>query len=157
MIKFDSSWFESRSKWPLSAEVLTQGQAVLKKIYKRLEEIPKLNPESPETRKKFDALKSMYKDIAGENHLSTKALFGKILEHEDKNQNSLFEKRSPNFLSKLFSLSSSTKRMFDDMENGLKKMMTSQEVNEVIEKFKIQKENPTEENQETDVRLNKFS
>lgn len=142
---------------PNCVNVSKEQEAALKKIYKRLEEIPKLNPESAETRKKFDALKSMYKDIAGENHLSAKALFGKILEHEDKNQNSLFEKRSPNFLSKLFSLSSSTKRMFDDMENGLKKMMTSQEVNDVIEKFKIQKENPTEENQETDVRLNKFS
>ncbi len=142
---------------PNCANVSKEQEAVLKKIYKRLEEIPKLNPESPETRKKFDALKSMYKDIAGENHLSAKALFGKILEHEDKNQNSLFEKRSPNFLSKLFSLSSSTKRMFDDMEKGLKKMMTSQEVNEVFEKCKIQKENPIEENQEPEVRLNKFS
>lgn len=137
--------------------VSKEQEEALKKIYKRLEEIPKLNPESAETRKKFDALKSMYKDIAGENHLSAKALFGKILEHEDKNQNSLFEKRSPNFLSNLFSLSSSTKRMFDDMENGLKKMMTSQEVNDVIEKFKIQKENPTEENPETEARLSKPS
>lgn len=142
---------------PNCANVSKEQEAVLKKIYKRLEEIPKLNPESPETRKKFDALKSMYKDIAGENHLSAKALFGKILEHEDKNQNSLFEKRSPNFLSKLFSLSSSTKRMFDDMENGLKKMMTSQEVNDVIEKFKVQKGNPTQENPETEVRLSKPS
>lgn len=141
---------------PNCANVSKEQEAVLKKIYKRLEEIPKLNPESPETRKKFDALKSMYKDIAGENHLSAKALFGKILEHEDKNQNSLFEKRSPNFLSKLFSLSSSTKRMFDDMENGLKKMMTYQEVNDVIEKFKTQKENSIEENQETEASLNKF-
>lgn len=99
----------------------------------------------------------MYKDIAGENKLSAKALLGKILEHEDSNQNSLFQKRSPNFLSRLFSLSSSTKRMFDDMENGLKKMMTSQEVNDVIEKFKIQKGNPTEENPETEVRLSKPS
>lgn len=141
---------------PNCVNVSKEQEAALKKIYKRLEEIPKLNPESAETRKKFDALKSMYKDIAGENHLSAKALFGKILEHEDKNQNSLFEKRSPNFLSKLFSLSSSTKRMFEDMEKGLKKMMTSQEVNDVIEKFKTQKENSIEENQETEASLNKF-
>lgn len=142
---------------PNCANVSKEQEAALKKTYKRLEEIPKLNPESAETRKKFDALKSMYKDISGENHLSAKALFGKILEHEDKNQNSLFEKRSPNFLSKLFSLSSSTKRMFEDMEKGLKKMMTSQEVNDVIEKFKTQKENSIEENQETEASLNKFS
>jgi hypothetical protein len=142
---------------PNCANVSKEQEAVLKKIYKRLEEIPKLNPESPESRKKFDALKFMYKDIAGENKLSAKALLGKILEHEDSNQNSLFQKRSPNFLSRLFSLSSSTKRMFDDMENGLKKMMTSQEVNDVIEKFKIQKGNPTEENPETEVRLSKPS
>ena len=42
-------------------------------------------------------------------------------------------------------------------ETELKKMMTSQKVNDVIEKFKIQKGNPTEENPETEVRLNKFS
>lgn len=141
---------------PNCANVSKEQESVLKKIYKRLEEIPKLNPESPETRKKFDALKSMYKDIAGENHLSAKALFGKILEHEDKNQNSLFEKRSPNFLSKLFSLSSSTKRMFDDMEKGLKKMMTSQEVNEAYGKFKMQEDNPIEDNQETEIKPNNF-
>jgi hypothetical protein len=141
---------------PNCANVSKDQEAVLKKVYKRLEEIPTLNPESPDTRKKFDALKSMYKDIAGENHLSAKALFGKILEHEDKNQNSLFEKRSPNFLSRLFSLSSSTKRMFDDMEKGLKKMMTSQEVNEVYGKFKMQRKIPIEENQETDVKPTKF-
>jgi len=33
----------------------------------------------------------------------------------------VFKKRSPNLLSKLFFLSSSTKRMFDDIENDLKK------------------------------------
>ena len=46
--------------------------------------------------------------------------------------------------------------MFDDMEKGLKKMMTSQEVNEVCGRFKIQRDNPIEENQGTDVKPTKL-
>lgn len=139
---------------PNCANVSKEQDSMLKKIYKRLEKIPKLNPESPKTRKKFDALKSMYTDIAGENKLGAKALLGRILEHEDKNQNYLFEKRSPNFLSRLFSLSSSTKKMFDDMENSLKKIMSPQEINEVIGKFRIKKEEViAEDSQEKTVLL----
>ena len=78
----------------------------------------------------------MYKEIAGENKLSAKDLLGKILEHEDKNQNSLFEKRSPNFLSRLFSISSSTKTMFDDIKSSFKKTISTQELNEIKNKFK---------------------
>ena len=84
-----------------------------------MEEIPKLNPESSKTRKKFDALKLMYKDIAGENNLSAKDLLEKILAHENHNQTALFEKRSPNFLSKFFSTSSSTERMFNNLKQSL--------------------------------------
>ena len=92
-----------------------------------MEEIPKLNPEDPKTRAKFDGLKSMYKEIAGENKLSAKDLLGKVLEHEEKNQNSLFEKRYPNFLSRLFSISSSTKNMFNNIKHELKNTMAKEE------------------------------
>lgn len=44
---------------PNTTTVSPEQASLLKKLYKRMEEIPKLNPESPETRKKFDALKSM--------------------------------------------------------------------------------------------------
>ena len=121
---------------PNTVDVGAEQASVLKKLYKRIEEIPKLNPESNETRKKFDALKTMYKDIAGENKLSAKDLLGKILEHEDKNQNSLFEKRSPNFLSRFFSISSSTKTMFDDIKSSFKKTISTQEFNEIKNNLK---------------------
>jgi hypothetical protein len=46
---------------PNTADVSLEQASILKKLYKRMEEIPKLNPESPETGKKFDALKSLEK------------------------------------------------------------------------------------------------
>jgi len=46
--------------------------------------------------------------------------------------------------------------MFDDMENGLKKMLPPQELNPIYEKYKIQNDNPIEENREVGVYLNKF-
>lgn len=112
---------------PNTADVSIKQDFILKKLYKRMEEIPKLNPEDPKTRAKFDRLKSMYKEIAGENKLSAIELLGKVLEHEDKNQNSLFEKRSSNFLSRLFSISSSTQKMFKSMKDDLQKAMTMEE------------------------------
>jgi hypothetical protein len=112
---------------PNTADVSLEQASILKKLYKRMEEIPKLNPEDPKTRAKFDGLKSMYKEIAGENKLSAKDLLGKVLEHEDKNKNSLFEKRSPNFLSRLFSISSSTKNMFNNMKHELNNTMAKEE------------------------------
>ena len=134
---------------PPNCENISKKQnSILKKTYKRLEEMPKLNPNSPETRNKFNALRAMYKNIAGENKLSAKELLEKILEHEYKNQNSLFEKRSPNFFSRIFSISSSTKRMLDDMESNLKRVMTSQEVNEVKNKFKIKSDIVINSNEE---------
>jgi hypothetical protein len=92
---------------------------VLKKLYKRLEEIPVMDPDSTETRAKFDALKETYQDVAGKNNLSAGQLLAKILEHEKQNERELFQKRSPGLLSRLFGISSSTERMFKAMEHDL--------------------------------------
>ena len=51
------------------------------KMYQRLEEIPTTNPSSKETRKKFNALKSLYKSMAGENNLSAENLLTNIMQH----------------------------------------------------------------------------
>lgn len=99
--------------------VSPQQMAVLKKLYKRLEEIPVKDPDSVETRAKFDALKATYQDIAGKNNLSAGQLLVKILEHKNHNENELFQKRSPGLFSRLFGLSSTTKRLFKSMEHDL--------------------------------------
>lgn len=92
---------------------------ILIKLYNRMEEIPKSKLDDPKTRAKFDALKATYKDIAGENNLSANALLEKITKHERTNKNALFDKRSPGFFSNLFSLSSSTERMFTAITQDL--------------------------------------
>ena len=99
---------------------LTKQQTyVLNKLYKRLEEIPKSHPGDPKTKEKFDQLKTIYKQIAGENNLNANTLLTKIIEHEALNSKTLFTKRSPNFLSRLFSMSSTTERLFKQMKTEL--------------------------------------
>lgn len=89
---------------------------ILNKLYKRMSEIPKLNPGSPETRAKFEALKSIYKDAVGANNLSATELMRKIMEHDKVASKDLFHKREPNFLSRFFTIKSTTERMFKDFE-----------------------------------------
>ncbi|MBL7480620.1 hypothetical protein [Legionella bononiensis] len=106
----------------------------LNKLYKRLEEIPKLNPDSKETHDKFEALKSTYKDIMGENNLSANDLLKKVLEHEKSHSEALYTKREPNFFSRLFSIESSTEQLFKDFkknfQNEMDKVRSQVEVNE---------------------------
>lgn len=110
---------------PNCANVSQEQAFVLKKIYKRLEKIPLLYPEAAETRKKFDALKSIYNNIAGVNQLTTVELLEKIAQYEKMNKQDLFVQRAPNFFSKLFSISSATQKMFHELSTDLHKMTPS--------------------------------
>ncbi|ASQ46008.1 hypothetical protein [Legionella clemsonensis] len=87
--------------------------STLEKIYKRLEEIPKKHPEDPATRKKFEALKTIYHKAAGDNTLDATTFLQKILEHE---RDVLYTKRAPSFFSRVLSLPSSTEKMFQKFE-----------------------------------------
>lgn len=93
--------------------------AMLEKMHKRLENIPKLNPDDPKTRAKFDALKKTYNSVFGENTLSATALLVKLNEHVRKEKGALFGKRSQNLVSKALGLTSSTERMLVDMKKTL--------------------------------------
>ncbi len=90
---------------------------LLKKLYNRLEEIPKLKPNSLETREKFDALKNIYLDMVGQNNLNIEELLIKILDHQNTNATALFKKRG--FFSE--ALPSTTKTMFDEIKTNLNK------------------------------------
>lgn len=92
----------------------------LNKLYQRLEAIPTLHASSTKTRKKFDALKQIYNDIAGANQLSANQLLGKILEHESAKKDNLFKQREPNFFSKLFGIPTTTERFFKEIKTKLK-------------------------------------
>lgn len=87
--------------------------STLEKIYKRLEEIPKKYPADPATREKFNALKTIYLEAAGDNTLDATTFLQKILEHE---KNVLYTKRAPSFFSRVLSLPSSTEKMFKKFE-----------------------------------------
>ncbi|WP_133127876.1 hypothetical protein [Legionella nagasakiensis] len=100
-------------------DLSAQQQYVLEKLYARLEKIPKIKPEDPETRKKFDKLKDLYKSLVGENRLSASDLLVKINEHERINKEVLHKKRDPNFFSRLFSTSTSTEKMYKEMRRHL--------------------------------------
>lgn len=99
--------------------------SVLKKLYERLEDIPKIQPGDRKTRVKFNKLKIMYNDIAGNNNLSVNALLGKIAQHENGSEHDLFDKRAPNFFSWLFRRISTTERFFRSMKKELEPLKES--------------------------------
>lgn len=103
-------------------QAMTANQfAVINAMYKRLEKIPTKTPDADETRNKFNALKETYLDITGSNQLSATELLKKINEHLETSQNTLYQKRAPNFFSRLFGTSSSTKAMFQTIQKKLTK------------------------------------
>lgn len=93
---------------------------VLNRLYERLEKIPQLNPRSIETRLKFDALKSTYDDMVGENDLTAEDLLCRLSEHEQHNRRALFSPRAPSMFSRLFSCRSSTEEMFCRLKEDLR-------------------------------------
>lgn len=90
----------------------------MEKLYEKLEELPKSYSDKPETRAKFDALKDVYKSIAGENNLSAGDLLEKLNEHSGKKQ-ALYTARAsdPSVFTQIFG--SSTKRMFKNIKEDL--------------------------------------
>ena len=65
---------------------------VLNELYKKIEDLPKNHPNLDATRKKFNELKRLYQEIAGEPQLSLNQLLKKITDHRAAN-NSLFNVR----------------------------------------------------------------
>lgn len=99
----------------------TQQIALLQKLYKRLELIPKLNSSSQQTRNKFEALKAIYKDILGENTLSATLLLNKIIEQEQTRNQDLFIHRHTHFFRRLLPTSTATEKLFHGIKEQLNK------------------------------------
>jgi len=76
-----------------------------------------INSTSEDTRKKFNALKAMYQNIAGPNLISAEDLLNSICQHEQRHKTELFKTRS--WFSSLFSLRSSTEKMVDEIKAEL--------------------------------------
>ncbi|STY28266.1 Uncharacterised protein [Legionella wadsworthii] len=98
---------------------------VLEKLYKKLEDLPKKQSGSDVTRKKFEALKQLYKELAGEPQLSLTNLLEKITLHRKANHDLFNEKRDQCLFSKFveavgFKINSGTQRTYDQMEKDLK-------------------------------------
>jgi hypothetical protein len=92
-------------------------QKVMHSIYRCLERIPYLNPESENTRKKFGALKTIYLELAPKQNLSIDELLSHITNFSEKNQQVLFEHRSDRFN---FFQSTKTEKLFTKIKAELK-------------------------------------
>jgi hypothetical protein len=93
---------------------------VLSDLYKRLKDIPTKNRNSTETRDKFNAVKTLYQQIAGANTLKANKLLEAIITYEKNNQEKLYAIRSPNFFSKCLGLKSSTEKTLKNIKAKLK-------------------------------------
>ena len=95
----------------------THETAVLDQLYKRLEKIPTLDPDSPETQKKFNALKTLYKEVAGPTSNKTAfELLAHVIDYENKNA-SLFDHRSKGFFNAW--RKTSTQKTFNEIKENL--------------------------------------
>lgn len=90
---------------------------VLNKLYKRMKSLPTSKAEDPKTRDKFNALKTTYRTIAGENQLNAAQLLEKIIQHENTNNTALFIKRG--FFGD--SVRSTTQKLFDAIKKDLER------------------------------------
>lgn len=93
--KIDSHSFYVLPQPPqLFESLLEEQQEILETLHKRLRKIPKINPTSEATRKKFDALKQMYVDIAGKPQASAEDLLQIFDAYEEEQYDTLFRARS---------------------------------------------------------------
>ncbi|KTD14498.1 hypothetical protein Lgra_0529 [Legionella gratiana] len=108
---------------PSCFEVNPTQMKVLKELYKKLENLPKINPTSGDTRKKFNELKHLYQELAGKPQLSLTDLLDRITVHRVTN-NKLFDtRRSQSLFSKLaekLGIKTGTQQAYDRMEKAVK-------------------------------------
>lgn len=107
----------------------TKVRFILEKLYAKLENIPKMESSSEKTRKKFDAIKSLYKKIAGNfNQPTAEQLLTEIQKHYEDNKNSLQSHRK-NGLAQFFGLATDTEKLFKHVIKTLEKDKAAEENN----------------------------
>lgn len=108
---------------------------VLNELYKKIEDLPKNHPNLDATRKKFNELKRLYQEIAGEPQLSLNQLLKKITDHRAAN-NSLFNvRRSQSIFSSLveaLGFKTGTQQAYDRMTNAVTEEIKKGKKGEVI-------------------------
>jgi hypothetical protein len=92
---------------------------VLQQLYKRLAVLPLSKINDIKTRAKFMELKAMYLDIAGYCNLSAVDVLVSILAHEAAHRKELYAVRSPNIISRFFSIKSTTEHMLTQLKQKL--------------------------------------
>lgn len=95
---------------------------VLKELYKKLENLPKNQPNLDITEKKFNQLKYLYQEIAGESQLSLNQLLNKITTHRVDNDLLFNTRRSQSIFSSLgeaLGFKTGTQQTYDRMINAV--------------------------------------
>lgn len=102
------------------SETLTHSQLdVLQHLYQRLEVLPASKINDIKTLTKFEELKAMYIEIAGQPHLGATEVLTSILAHEAAHRKELYAVRSPNIISRFFSIKSTTEQMMTQLKQKL--------------------------------------
>ncbi|KTC85295.1 hypothetical protein [Legionella cincinnatiensis] len=108
---------------PNCFEVNPTQMKVLQELYKKLENLPKNQPQADATRDKFKELKHLYQEIAGKPQLPLTLLLDKITVHRVAH-NKLFDtRRSQSIISKfaeLLGIKTGTQQAYDRMEKAVK-------------------------------------
>lgn len=111
---------------PNCFQVNSTQMKVLEELYQKLEDIPKKEPESDVTRRKFKNLKKLYLEIAVEPQLSLSLLLDKITVHRANHQKLLDTRRGQSCISRFAELlgikiQTGTQQAYDRMEQTISK------------------------------------
>ncbi|QMT60847.1 hypothetical protein [Legionella sp. PC997] len=129
-----SNTFYILPKPPNCFHVPASKRKILDELYKKLEDLPKKEPGSDATRRKFNELKKLYLEVAVEPQLSLNQLLRKIIEHRENNRVLFETRRGHNLLSSIvemfgFKIKTGTQQTYERIEQTLnKEIMRKKEI-----------------------------
>ncbi|PWY54364.1 hypothetical protein DGG96_17650 [Legionella qingyii] len=123
---FPSNAFYILPEPPNCFQLNSTQMKVLEELYQKLEDLPKKEPESDVTRKKFKKLKKLYLEIAVEPQLSLSLLLDKITVHRANHQKLFDIRRGQSCISSFAELlgiqiKTGTQQAYDRMEHTISK------------------------------------
>ncbi len=106
-----------------SDDAVTKQQELLTKLYRRMEDIITLEPDSPKTVEKFNKLKALYEQQAPKTYDKPEDIIASIIEWRNKEENHhVFELRKTYFFDWFITRESATTKMFDEFEQTARLM-----------------------------------
>jgi hypothetical protein len=100
-----------------SGDAVTKQQELLTKLYRRMEDIITLEPDSPKTVEKFNKLKDLYERQAPQPYDNPEDIIASIIEWRNREENHhVFELRKTYFFDWFITRQSATTKMFDEFE-----------------------------------------